>query len=43
MVQRAIGVQEHLLGMTANVFKVRHKSLEIARWQGKQKPIAGPI
>jgi hypothetical protein len=29
--------------LAANVFKLRHESLEIAGGQGEQKPIAGPI
>jgi hypothetical protein len=29
--------------LAANLFKLRHKLLEIGRWQGEQEPIAGPI
>jgi len=29
--------------MAGNVFKLRHKPLEIGGWQGEQKPVAGPI
>jgi len=29
--------------LAANLFKLRHELLEIAGWQGEQKPIAGPI
>jgi hypothetical protein len=43
MVERTIGVYENLPALAANVFKLRHESREIAGWQGKQKPIAGPI
>jgi hypothetical protein len=43
MVERTISVRENLLALAANVFKLGHNSLEIAGWQGEQKPIAGPI
>ena len=43
MVERTISVQKNLLALAANVFKLRHESLEIAGGQGEQKPIAGPI
>ena len=43
MVERTISVHEDLPALAANVFKLRHKLLEIAGWQGKQKPIAGEI
>ena len=43
MVERTISVHENLPALAANVFKLRHEPLEIAGWQGKQKPIAGPI
>jgi hypothetical protein len=43
VVERTIGVHEDLLALAANVFKLRHKPLEIAGGQGEQKPIAGPI
>ena len=43
MVERTISVQENLLALAANVFKVRHESLEIAGGKREQKPIAGPI
>ena len=43
MVERTIGVQENLPALAANVLKLRHESLEITGWQGKQKPIEGPI
>ena len=33
---------ENLPALAANALKVRHKPLEIAGWQGEQKPIAGP-
>jgi hypothetical protein len=29
--------------LAVNLFKLRHKPLEIAGRQGKQKPIAGPV
>jgi hypothetical protein len=35
VVERTISVYEDLLALAANVFKLRHKSLEIAGWQGK--------
>ena len=35
MVERTISVHENLPALAANVFKLRHKSLEIAGWQGK--------
>ena len=41
MIERAVSVHEDLLAMAANVFKLRHKLLEIAGGEGKQKPIAG--
>jgi hypothetical protein len=43
MVERTISVHENLLALAANVFKLRHESLEIARGQREQEPIAGPI
>jgi hypothetical protein len=43
MVERTVSVHEDLLALAANVFKLRHKPLEIAGWQGEQKPITGPI
>jgi hypothetical protein len=43
MVERTISVHENLLATAANVFKLRHEQLEIAEWQGEQKPIAGPL
>jgi hypothetical protein len=43
MVERAISVHENLPALAANVLELRHQSLEIAGWQGKQEPIAGPI
>ena len=43
LVERTISVHEDLLAMAANVFKLRHKPLEIAGWKGEQKPIARPI
>jgi hypothetical protein len=43
MVERTIGVHENLLALAANVLELRHKLLEIAGWQGEQKPIAGQI
>jgi hypothetical protein len=43
VVERTINVQQNLHAFAANLFKLRHEPLEIAGWQGKQKPIAGPI
>jgi hypothetical protein len=43
MVERTISVHQNLPALAANVFKLWHESLEIAGWQGKQKPIPGPI
>jgi hypothetical protein len=43
MVEGTVSLHENLLALAANVFKLRHKSLEIARGQREQKPIAGPI
>jgi hypothetical protein len=43
MVERTISVHQDFRALAANVFKLRHHPLEIARWQGKQKPISGPI
>jgi hypothetical protein len=43
MVERTVSLHENLLALAANVFKLRHKSLKIARGQGEQKPIAGPF
>jgi hypothetical protein len=42
MVERTISVHEDLRALAPNLFKLRHKPLEIAGGQGKQKPIAGP-
>jgi hypothetical protein len=42
MVERTISVHEDLRALAANLFKLRHKPLEIAGGQGEQKPIAGP-
>jgi hypothetical protein len=36
MVERAISVHEDLPALAANLFKLRHKPLEIAGWQGEQ-------
>jgi hypothetical protein len=33
MVERTVGVHEDLLALAANLFKLRHKLLEIAGWQ----------
>jgi hypothetical protein len=35
MVERTVGVHEDLLALAANLFKLRHKLLEIAGWQGQ--------
>ena len=35
MVERTISVHQDLPALAANVFKLRHKLLEIAGWQGK--------
>jgi hypothetical protein len=43
MVERTISIHENLLALAANVFQLRHESLEVAGGQGEQKPIAGPI
>jgi hypothetical protein len=43
VVERTISVHENLPAFVANVFKLRHKSLETAGWQGQQKPIAGRL
>jgi hypothetical protein len=43
MVERTVSVHENLRALAANVFKLRHKPLEIARGQSEQKPIAGPF
>jgi hypothetical protein len=43
MVERTIGVHQDLRALAANLFKLRHKPLEIAGGQREQKPIAGPI
>ena len=43
MVERTISVYENLFASAANVFKLRHESLEIAGGQSEQKPIARPI
>jgi hypothetical protein len=43
MVEGTIGVHQDLRALAANLFKLRHKPLEIARGQREQKPIAGPI
>ena len=43
MVERTISVHENLLALAANVFKLRHKLLEIAGGQGEQEPITRPI
>jgi hypothetical protein len=33
----------NLLALAVDLFKRRHEPLEIAGWQGEQKPIAGRI
>jgi hypothetical protein len=43
MVKRTISVHEDLRALAAHLFKLRHKPLEIAGGQGKQKPVAWPI
>jgi len=43
MVKRTIGVHQNLPTLTANLFKLGRKPLEIARRQRKQKPIARPV
>ena len=43
MVERTIGIHHDLPALVADMLKLRHKPLEIAGWQGEQKPIAGPI
>ena len=43
MVEETFGIYQDLLASAANIFKLRHKLLEIAGWQGEQKAIAGPI
>jgi hypothetical protein len=43
MVECTIGVHQDLRAVAANLFKVRHKSFEIAGRQRQQKPVAGPI
>jgi hypothetical protein len=35
MVERTVGVHEDLSALAANLFKLRHKLLEIAGWQGE--------
>jgi hypothetical protein len=42
VIERAIGVQEDLLAFAANLFKLRHQTLEIGRGKREKKPIAGP-
>ncbi len=36
-----MGVHQDLRALAANLFKLRHKPLEITGGQGEQKPIAG--
>jgi hypothetical protein len=43
MVERAIRVHQDLRALAANLFKLRHKPIEIARRQREQQPIARPI
>jgi hypothetical protein len=43
MVERAINVHKNLLALAANVFELRHESLEMAGRQGEQKSVARPI
>jgi hypothetical protein len=43
MVNRTIGVHQDLRALAANLFKLRHKPLEIPRGQREQQSIAGPI
>jgi hypothetical protein len=38
-----MGVYQDLRALAANLFKLRHKPLEITGGQREQKPIAGPI
>ena len=40
LVERHIGVDQHLLALAVDVFEVRHEPLEIARRQGEQQTIA---
>ena len=42
-VERTIVIQQDLFALTADMFKLRQKLLEIASWQSKQKAIARPI
>jgi hypothetical protein len=43
MVEGTISLHQDLFALAADLFKLRHKPLEVARWQGEQKPIAGQI
>jgi hypothetical protein len=43
MVERAIGVHQDLRALAADVFKLRHKPLEIAGGQREQQAIVEPI
>ena len=43
MVERTVSVDEDLLALAPNVFKLWHDPLEIARGQSEQKPVSGPI
>jgi len=35
MVERTVGIHEDLSALAANLFKLWHKLLEIAGWQGE--------
>jgi hypothetical protein len=35
VIERTIGIHENLAALAANVFKLRHKSRDVARWQRK--------
>ena len=43
MVERTVGVREDLPALAVTLFKLWYEPLEIAGWEGEQKPIAGPI
>jgi hypothetical protein len=43
MVERTISVHQDLPALAVNLLKLWHEPLEIAGWQGEQKPISRPI
>ncbi len=43
MVERTISVREDLFALAADLFKLRHKPLEIVRWQNRARFALVPL